>query len=293
MRRLDDRLGLAVRRVGLSGRSLVTYARDHVTVRTPSRPDLRDGNTLDLEARPEPEDLAGWLERFDGTVGVLGARHRQLRWEEPSAPDASSTGPEPDPALLQAATRLGLELSAVTVLLLDELHPPEREPSADLVPVEAPSAVPGGAVDRRWHAATVLYRYAVGDSPDAWREYDADMTEWSADVQRELAAAGRCQVWVAMRHGGPVARLTLVHDRQGLAVVEDVVTHPVHRGIGIASRLTYRAIVRHLEVAPGSRVGLATEPASAAERLARRLGFRPHATVWTALRPDPRARQRA
>lgn len=281
--RVDDRLGLAVHRVGLSGRTLTTYARDHVSVRTPSRSDFRDGNTIDLLAPPAPSDLPRWIDRFHETIGIMGATHVQVRWEEPLAGDAPAAPPIADPALADACRELGFDLTPTTILLLDELAEPAPT-SAELTPVEAPSAVPGGAVDRRWHAATVLYRYASGDTPDDWRNVDQGFTDWAVDVQRELASAGRCQVWVAMRHGGPVGRLTLLHDRQGLAVVEDVIVHPVHRRIGIASGLTHRAVSSYLEVAAGARVGIGADPGSGADRLYRRLGFGPHATVWTALR---------
>lgn len=284
VRRRDERLGLAVDRAGRSGRTLVTYARDHVTVRTPSRPDFRDGNTIDLLAPPAPDQLDGWIDRFRATIGVMGVQHVQLRWEEPLAVDAAPTVPTPDPALAAAVADRGFQLAAVTVLLLDRLVGTAPSASIELIPVAPPSAVQGGVVDRRWHAATVLYRYMDGDDPAAWRAWDQAFTDWSVDVQRELAAAGRAQMWIAVRHGAPVARLTLLHDRQGLAVVEDVVVHPVHRRLGIASSLTSRAVATHLEADPGSRVGIGADPGSAADLLYRRLGFRPHATVWTALR---------
>jgi GNAT superfamily N-acetyltransferase len=276
VRRLDDRLGLAVCRASLSGRTLVTYARDHVTVRTPSRPDFHDGNTLDLEAPPAPEALAGWVERFRGTVGQLGARTVQLRWEEPAAAGPPSLPPD----LLAAARELDLAVDATSVLLLERLvEPPPVD--AQLAPVAPPSAQVGGPVDRRWHAATVLYRYETGETPDEWRDHDPDFVAWSVEVQRELAAAERAQVWLALRHGAPVGRLTLVHDRQGLGVVEDVIVHPVHRRQGIAAGLTAKAVATHLAVSPGARIGLGAVPGSGAQRLYRRLGFRPHATVWT------------
>jgi GNAT superfamily N-acetyltransferase len=281
IRRLEDQLGLAVERASLSGRTLVTYARDHVTVRTPSRPDFRSGNTLDLLAPPASDDLPRWVDRFAATTGRLGAPHVQLRWETPLAPDTPPLAPAPDEELAAAAAGLDLELTAVTVLLLDALVPPAPAP-AELVPVEPPSAVPGGPVDRRWHAATVLYRYETGDSPGDWRDRDDAFVTWSVDVQRELARDGRARVWLAMRHGGPVGRLTLAHDRQGLAVVEDVIVHPVHRRLGIASALIHAAIAAHLDAHPGSRVGLGADPGGPADHLYRRLGFRPHATVWTA-----------
>ncbi len=281
VRRIDERLGLAVRRVGLAPVTLVTYARDHVAVRTPSRPDFRDGNTLDLVGSPDPADLGHYIDRFGESVGSLGARHVQLRWETPLAADAPPAVPTPDAGLARAAEELGLSLRPVTVLLLDRLRPPP-DPDAQLVPISPPGGSPGGAVDRRWYAATVLYRYEAGDIPDDWRGIDQGFVDWSVEQQRALALADRCQVWIALRHGTPVARLTVTHDRQGLAGVEDVVTHPVHRRIGIASALTHRAVAAHLDVEPGSRVGLGVPPASDAERLSRRLGFVPHATVWTA-----------
>jgi len=283
VRRIDDRLGLAVDRVGLSARTLVTYARDHVTVRTPSRPDFRDGNTIDLLRQPTAAELPGWIDRFGETIGFLGAQHVQIRWETPLSPDAPAGEVAPDPVLAAALRERGFELSSDTVLLLDELVPPTRPAEAELIAIEAPSAVPGGPIDRRWHAATVLYRYSEGETPDDWRDVDTDFTDWSVDVQRELATAERAQVWIAVRHGGPVARLTMVHDRQGLAAVQDVVVHPVHRRAGIASALTHRAIAHHLEVHPDDRVGIGAEPGGPADHLYRRLGFRPHATLWSAL----------
>ncbi len=284
VRRLDTGLGLAVLRAGLSGVTLVTYTRDHVAVRTPSRPDYLDGNTLDLTTVPAAEDLEGYLGRFDETVGTLGARHVQLRWEEPLPADAPAVVPRPDPALRAASAAHGLALSPVTVLLLEGLAELPSAPVARSAPVPAPDGQQGGAVDRQWHAATVLYRYAAGETPDDWRPADDGFTAWSVEQQRALARTGRARVWVATRHAIPVARCTLVHDRQGLAVVEDVVTHPAHRGRGIATGLLHAAIADHLEADPTARVGLAAVPGERGDALSRRLGFRPHATVWRAHR---------
>lgn len=282
VRRLDERLGLAVLRAGLPPVTLVTHARDHVAVRTPSRPDFRFGNTLDLTGDPDPDTLAGFVDRFQRSIGSLGAAELQLRWETPLDADAPPGSPSPDPVLRDALDDLGLELDLVTVLLLDELAPLPAGAAVEVASVPAPDATTGPAVDRRWHATTVLYRYLDGETADDWRGTDDDFVAWSVAQQRDLAVAGRCQVWVAQRHGMPVGRLTVLHDRQRLAVVEDVVVHPAHRRRGIAAVLTATAVAHHLDAVPGSRVGVAAAPGSGAERLYRRLGFRPHATVWTA-----------
>lgn len=291
IRRLDTGLGLAVLRAGLSGATLVTYTRDHVAVRTPSRPDHRAGNTLDCTGVPAPGELEAYLARYAETIGALGARHVQLRWEEPLTADAPPSEPSPDPELAAAAGALGLELSAVRVLLLGELQPLDPADGAVIEPVPPPDGQQGGAVDRRWHASSVLYRYAAGDTPDDWRGGDSDGgTAWAVEQQRELVRAGRAQVWMATRHAIPVARCTLTHDRQGLAAVEDVVVHPAHRRRGIGSAVVRAAVADHLATDPGARIGVGVTSDAAAPRLFEKLGFRPHATVWVAHRAQPRTR---
>ncbi len=288
VRRVDERMGLTVDRVGLSERTLVTYARDHVSVRTPSRPDFRDGNTLDLVAPPGPGDLDRWIARFGETVAILGARHVQIRWETPLPVDAPIAPPVPDPTLAAAVAERGMTLEAVTVLLLDQLTavPPT---GAELIRLAAPRTAdePSSTVERRWHATEVLERYAEGDRPDDWRAEPTAFDRWADEVRRELARAGRAQVWLAVRQGTPAGRVVVLHDRQGLGVVEDLVVHPVHRRRGLARELTHAAVTGFLAEQPaGARLGICAAAGGPAERLYRQLGFRPHATVWTARRPE-------
>jgi GNAT superfamily N-acetyltransferase len=274
VRRVDEQLGLSILRASLSPRTLVTYARDHVTVRTPSRPDYHDGNTLDLEHVPTPASIDAWLDRFRSTIANLGVAHVQLRWETPGASPV-------DPALEEALGERGLALHPTRVLLLDRLQPAPEAPAE--IQALAPPTGAGGAVDRRWHGATVLYRYEA-EEPDesGWRFWNEDFIAFSVEVQRELALAGRTRVWLATRHGAPVGRLTCTHDRQGLAVIEDVVVHPVHRRLGVATAMTHAAVTEQLAHEPDTRIGLGVDPGSVAERVYARLGFGLHATVWTA-----------
>ena len=285
VRRIDDRLGLAAMRVALAPRTLVTYARDHVTVRTPSQPGFFAGNTIDLEAVPAAEDLAGWITRFEDTVGQMGVAHVQLRWERPPGEDAGIDQ--------EAAKTHGLALFAQHVWLIDAdtfdaahtIDPNNVQAHVNALP--APGSAPSADVaERQWHAATVLLRYLHGDHPDQWRAFDPEAVALTVDVQRELAAAGRTQVWVASRHGMPVGRVSLTHDRQGLATLSDLVVHPVHRRIGIGSVLLHRALRHHLDAVAGGRVAIYTDTLDAP--LFAQNGFGPHATVWTARRtPGP------
>jgi GNAT superfamily N-acetyltransferase len=275
VRRVDEQLGLSILRASLSPRTLVTYARDHVTVRTPSRPDYHDGNTLDLERPPTPASIDAWLDRFRTTIANLGVAHLQLRWETAGASAAV------DPALEAALGERGLQLHPTRVLLLDRLQPVPEAPAE--IRALAPPTGADAAVDRRWHGATVLYRYEA-EEPDesGWRFWNEDFVAFSVEVQRELALAGRARIWLATRHGAPVGRLTCTHDRQGLAVIEDVVVHPVHRRLGVAAAMTHAAVAEQLAREPDARIGLGVDPGSVAERVYGRLGFRLHATVWTA-----------
>lgn len=69
-----------------------------------------------------------------------------------------------------------------------------------------------------------------------------------------------------------------MHDRAGLAIVEDVVTHPLHRGRGLASAIVVHAVDHHLAARPHDRVVIRADADGAARRIYERLGFVPVAT---------------
>ena len=87
---------------------------------------------------------------------------------------------------------------------------------------------------------------------------------------------------VASRFGTPVGAGTLVWapavdvgpDAAGLAVVTDVVVHPAHRRLGIATTLVAELVARHVADFPRARVA-AIAPAVLTEPLVTR-GWRVH-----------------
>lgn len=252
-----DPLPLVAIRATLDPRTVVAPLADLTVLRTPTRPDLREGNALHLRTPPGPGDLdrlqAAWADRFGGVPGV---DHLRIRWVEPTA-GRDLTG------LREAALDRGLAVDLTPHLELAELTPPPAPADVDVVMARDP---------RQWHGATVLFRHSDwGGDEDFWRETMAG--------RRQLAAEGRALTYLAVRWGIPVGTASLCWDpladvgpdHAGLAVVEDVVVHPAHRGLGIASSLVHTTVARHLSAHPRARTVLRTDDAAG---LYRRLGFR-------------------
>jgi GNAT superfamily N-acetyltransferase len=133
----------------------------------------------------------------------------------------------------------------------------------------------------------VLDRYAHGDDVATWRAWDEEWGAWDRERVSALARVGRAEVWLASRHGMPVATLTLVDDRDGMVVIEDVVTHPAHRRRGIARALLGAALASLRGARSLEQVALATHPGAPAEGLYTGFGFAPVADVHAWLRPAP------
>lgn len=282
VRRRDDLIGLAVLRATLPPVTLVTAMPGATVVRTPSRPDFHDGDVLDLDTVPDVDELDRWITTAATQLGAVGAGLVRLRWQVPLAPDAPPEPPVPDPTLAAAWADRGFGLEALTVLLLDALVP-APEPAG--LEVLGPLAADGDdELQRRWHGVAVLQRFAVGASTEEWRAWDDGFGAWQHGVNRAMARIGRVRAWLALRQGIPVATLTLGDDGTGLSVVEDLVVHPAHRGRGIARALEQRAVAAEVAARPASRIAVVVEPGSTSDRLQRRLGFRPIATVWAASR---------
>lgn len=282
--RREDGAALRALRVGVHPDALVQHVVTDVVVRTPERPHHHDGNVVDLLAPPAADEVAARLEAVRRLMEPVGVAHLHLRYELP----AGAMGDDP---VREAAFRAaGCVPDDLRVLVVDAGGLPTEvaSPPGD-VTIERLEGPDGDVIaSRRWYAAAVLDRYAHGDEVDAWRAWDAAWGEWDRARVTALARRGRAEVWLASRHGMPVATLTLVDDADGLAVVEDVVTHPAHRRRGIARALLGAALAS-LGTARGlERVALAVRPGGPAEALSLGLGLRPLADVRAWLRPDGR-----
>lgn len=274
--RLDHRLGLAVQRVVLSARSLVTYTRDHVVVRTPSYPQDTLGNTLDLVDVPQVESLDVWVKRFADTVGMLGANTVRLRMETP----AGTAFPAD---LMTWFRQQQFTLTMRTVYLAKAAIPTGRV-TADIRLLG--DASPGHDViqDRMWFAADVLDKYRRGTTVDEYLPRDAHEYSETAEVLREHVVAQRARVFVAYRYGTPVGRIAATHDRQGLVVIHALVVHPVHRRSGIGTALLAAALAGYAEQTPPVRFGASVPQDSPVQTMLERERFTPHAHILTAER---------
>jgi GNAT superfamily N-acetyltransferase len=280
----DDGFALRALRVGVHPGALVIHVGTDVVVRTPARPDHREGNVVDLLTPPDAAEVPAHLEAARRLMEPVGVRHLHLRYELPA-------GEADDGERAAALTAAGMLAADLRVLTLAPSALPNAavQPPADVTFERL--ATPEGDVmaERRWYAASVLDRYAHGDAVDVWRAWDEEWGGWQRERVTALARAGRAEVWLAARHGMPVATVTLLDDQDGLVVVDGLVTHPAHRRRGIARALVSAAIAS-LRTVPGvDRIALAAPTGSPAESLARSLGFGPAGDVRSWLRQDPDA----
>ncbi len=261
---VPDTPGLRSVRASLSPATELLRGPGHVALVTPSRRDFHEGNALHVEEPVDAGDLDRWLAAFEERFGHLaGVDHRRVLWETgPGLTDAGAYAER----LRAAAEARGLDLDRMTLMALGE----ELRPMAPFTDgVEAVRAV------RDVHWAGVRALHASSTPTPA-----TQLRAWRTAELAALADAGRGGVWLAFRFGVPVATCALFRDGAGIASLDDVITHAVHRQLGIASHLAAVACGAHRAAFPDDRILLLADHGSAAERLYARLGFAPIGTVW-------------
>jgi GNAT superfamily N-acetyltransferase len=259
-----DTPGLRSVRAALTPATLLAPGPDHLVLQTAWRQDFHDGNALHAAGTVDVDDLDRWLEAFDERFRHLpGVDHVQVRWE--TTLDRHHAGAYAE-RLTAAAEDRGLELERLTVMeLAGEPRP--------LVPLTEGVQVVRAERDEHWWGARALHISDTGGAGEFWT--------WRVDQLRALARHGRGAVWLAYRFGIPVGTASIWHDDAGVAVVDDVVTHAVHRRLGIASHLVAVACSSHRGPRPDDRLVLLAQHGSDAERLYARLGFVAVGTLWS------------
>lgn len=274
-------IGLAAERLGHGPEVLVTTASDHVALRTPTRPDHFSGNAIHLFSPPTA--VGPWLDRHARSIGqISGVDGAFLCWEVAAdlAPETSDGHDEATASLaahLPADVPDAAEVEAVSAMVWrPDLT--DVDGSARLAAVEAlsgldPTALDPTALDIRTGAAEHVMAGARALYLQAGWGTEVEYWRWHTAQQLDLMVAGRCDVWVAYVMGIPASRSSLMHDRAGLAIVEDVVTHPLHRGKGLASAMVAHTMRHHLASHPGDTVVIRVDANGPARRIYERLGF--------------------
>jgi hypothetical protein len=219
-------------------------------VRTPGLPDFWFGNFLELDAPPAPEELPGWLERWEQVMGEPPPRKRILSWE--------TEEPSLTPELAEASKALGLEPEQDVVLTLREL---------------VPRAGPEGFVarpcrsDADWETA---YEIGAADSPG-----QADFHRRLQRHHRARAEEGFGEWWLGELGGRAVATAGIYwNDEATLARYQRVDTREEARRKGCASALLTAMALDVRERLPDlDEIVIVAEVGEAGEQVYRRLGF--------------------
>lgn len=248
---------LALELSTLAGVMEVTDVAVGAVTGTPSRRDYHGGHSVFL-AEP-PGDLDAALEVWgEHLAGVAGVEKFVVQWEAP-------LGWEPSQRLRHGVTQLGAELERSDVMRLHELL---RVPG---MPEVAPRAA---STDTDWACIGVLQRWMDPDTaPDFWR--------WmGATGFRNAAEAGHATAWLVHRHAEPAAAVVLGRSAGGAGYVGSVVSHPAHRGRGLATALTHHGCEVHRFRHPGDDIYLGADHDGDAQRIYERLGFRTVSGWW-------------
>lgn len=220
-----------------------------LVVRTPANPTFFGGNFLLLPVAPDSaEAVEHWLDVFrrefpEAIHARLGVDRPQLAAEE-----------------LETMRKAGLEPDFSVVLTTDDVRPPPHPAThAEVRPL---------ADDREW-AQQVELSLAGEEAPYVTREF----TEGKVASYRRTVEAVHGAWWGAFVDGELVASLGIYRAGEGLARYQDVKTHPVHRGRGLAGTLVHAAGRDALERLGGRTLVMVADPAYEAIRIYQSVGF--------------------
>jgi GNAT superfamily N-acetyltransferase len=243
---LGYRTDLMVRR--MEGSEVADHG-NHVVVRSPGHPGFWWGNFILLPAPPRPREAAGWLARFAEVF-----------------PEASHVALGVDTAEPEAAERsglpeAGLRLERSTVLVATAVHEP---PHVNLTVQYRPLAG-----DADWQQSLEL-RLAADDSGGAATHGFHEQR--TADARR-MAENGHGAWFGAFASGRLTAQLGIFSDGSGIARYQNVETDPDWRRNGLAGTLVWQAgqwAQGHLDA---RTLVIVADPAAAAIRIYRSVGF--------------------
>jgi len=231
------------------GGSVVIDRGPYLVVRTSANPGFRWGNYLLFPQPPRPGEEARWSALFEAEFPR--ASHQAFGVD-------GKAGEAGDPAVHRA---LGVTAEVNTVLIAQRLAPPRTVPEAEI------RALTG---DDDWAQALELHVACYGEPSD--KEARLFMERQVAGY-RYLCEAGHGRWIGAFLDGRLRAAAGLFTLGFGLARFQNVQTHPDFRRRGLASAVLLHAGRQVLGGARAHTLVIVADPADAAIRLYRSLGF--------------------
>ena len=235
-------------------------------VRNDAVPFIHDANHLQRIRAGEPDEVDAALAFLESALG--DRRHRQVA-VDPGTPEAfvarlAHAGFEPEPTL--------------QLVLTGPLSGPPPPP------IEVRLA----ETEEDWRSLARLLRLDHEESCARTGRpvYEPAVTTQMAQCMRGRAREARHWLVRDAESGADVAFFASWPGEGELGIVEDLFTHPEHRGLGIARALIHHGVADARERGAGP-VLIGADPTDWPKRFYASLGFRPTCVTWSWLRtPD-------
>jgi ribosomal protein S18 acetylase RimI-like enzyme len=255
---LAYRTDLALLRLGGSE---VVDCGTHLVVRTVANPTFYWGNYLLLPRAPIAGEAEDWVAEFRREFP--GTRHRTFGVD-------GTAGSLDDLAPFAA---LGFEIAASTVMTARAVHEPARpNREATYRPLRG---------DDDWRQQLELS--LAGEGEHVTREFAARR----ARAQRAVTEAGHGQWFGAFLGDRLASTMGLVRADGGLARFQEVKTHPVARGRGLAGTLVHHASRFGFDELGAETLVMVADPDYLAIRIYRQVGFEDTETQLAAALAPP------